>query len=156
VVELVHAVRPIQQAFPKVKLVIVGGGRLRRSVERAASGLGSAVEITGYLTSAGRFFELCDIYCHISHQEGLPLALLEAMAHGRPVVASPVGGIPEIIDSTNGILVEGGQALFESVGRLAREPNLRASLGSAARETIREGHTWDARWAAIESIYGLE
>jgi len=125
-------------------------------VEREGAVLGSAVEITGYMEDTGVVLDVTDIYCHISHQEGLPVALLEAMARGRPVVATPVGGIPEIIDESNGLLVASEDALSESLVRLARDPESRRKLGYAARETIREAHTWDARWPTVASCYGLE
>jgi len=156
VLELVRSLPEVQREFPRVKLLVVGDGRLRGPVEREAEKVGSAVEITGYLEDPGIVLDMTDIYCHISHQEGLPLALLEAMAHGRPVVATPVGGIPEIIDDSNGLLVAREDALVDSLLHLARDPEIRSKLGHAARETIREGHTWDARWPIVASCYGLE
>ncbi len=156
VVELVRSLYRVQREFPRVKLLVVGDGRFRGMVEREGAMLGSAVEITGYMEDTGAVLDATDIYCHISHQEGLPLALLEAMAHGRAVVATPVGGIPEIIDDSNGLLVVGEGALSDSLVRLARDPEIRRKLGHAAKEAITEGHTWDARWPTVASCYGLE
>jgi len=156
VVELVRSLHRVQREFPRVKLLVVGDGRLRGIVEREGAMLGSAVEITGYMEDPGPVLDVTDIYCHISHQEGLPLALLEAMAHGRPVVATPVGGIPEILDDSNGILVNAAEALGDSIVGLARDSDIRSRLGSAARATIREAHTWEVRWPVVASVYGLE
>jgi len=79
-----------------------------------------------------------------SRREGLPNVLLEAMAHGRPVVATPVGGIPDLIqDDVNGLLVPVGDpvALASVLTRLAADPALGVRLGAAARRTA-EGFDW--------------
>ena len=78
-----------------------------------------------------------DLYCQPSHREGLGLAIIEAMAAGLPVVASDVGGIPELIpDSETGVLVPVGDftALRQALSRLSTDPQQRAALGQRARE----------------------
>ncbi len=156
VIELVRAMRTVRQDFPEAKLLLVGDGRLRGAVEQEAIRVGSAVEMLGYMADPSPVFEATDIYCHISRQEGLPIALLEAMAHGLAVVATRVGGIPEVVDGANGLLVDGQEELPRAIVRLASDRELRGKLGAEARETIREAHTWDARWSTVSSIYGLD
>ena len=78
-----------------------------------------------------------DFFVLPSDIEGLPLSILEAMAHGLPIVASNVGGIPEIIQhDINGLLVPAGDhaALSAAIRRVATDPVLRCRLGDAARE----------------------
>src|SRR5207302_1116688 len=81
-----------------------------------------------------------------SYREGLPLCVLEAMAHGRPVVASAVGGIPELVeDGVTGYLVEPGDVagLRAAIERLLADPALRRRLGRAGRARVAERCSWE-------------
>jgi glycosyltransferase involved in cell wall biosynthesis len=81
-----------------------------------------------------------------SHREGLPMVLLEAMAHGRAVVATPVGGVPSLVeDGRTGLLVPPGdaEAVRAAMERLLGDPDLRRRLGAAAREKVTELCSWD-------------
>jgi len=80
-----------------------------------------------------------------SRYEGLPNAVLEAMASGLPVIASDVGGNNEIVEhEANGLLfpLEREGALAECLARLARDPDARLAMGARARERVRERHSW--------------
>ncbi len=95
-----------------------------------------------------------DVFVLPSLQEGLPLSLLEAMASGLPVVASSVGGIPDIVkDGVNGLLVPAADptALRDALVRLLANPALRQSLGAAARRDIMTW-SWPAIWERYETI----
>jgi glycosyltransferase involved in cell wall biosynthesis len=103
--------------------------------------IGNEVELLGWLGAPERQAELgrAAVFCLPSHAEGLPMAMLEAMAAGRPVVATPVGGIPDVVqDGANGLLVAPGQAapLAGALARLLGDAGLRLRLGQAARATI--------------------
>ena len=94
-------------------LAFVGDGRLRSDLERrtSAMSLGERVTFAGFQEpdAVARWMRAADVVCIPSHREGCPNAMLEALASGRPVVASRVGGIPDIIvDRRNGLLVEPG------------------------------------------------
>lgn len=113
------------------------------------------MSVTGFVPDVRLPLACSTIYCHISYQEGMPIALLEAMALGRCVLAVPVGGIPEVLDGTNGRLVASGpHAVAEGVLRFLANRAVIERLGAAAAETIRRGYTWEARIPQVLSIYG--
>ena len=85
------------------------------------------------------FYESLDVLVSSSRQEGLPIALLEAMASGLPIVAAAVGEVPGLLQHrVSGLLVpaENGEALAEGISVLLRDPEARAAYGLAARQSI--------------------
>jgi glycosyltransferase involved in cell wall biosynthesis len=105
----------------------------------AALGLSSQCEVLGPIDAERRAALLreSNVFTLPSQAEGLPMAVLEAMAAGLPVVATGVGGIPEVVrDGENGFLLPPGEvtALAERLARLARDPSLRAAMGRRSRE----------------------
>jgi glycosyltransferase involved in cell wall biosynthesis len=113
---------------------------LRKEVREL--GLGDSVEFAGVLPPERLrdCYEEADVICLPSHREGLPMALLEGMAFGLPVLATPVGGIPDLVtDGEDGLLVEPGNidGLRVAIEALAASPDQRASMGSAARARVR-------------------
>jgi glycogen synthase len=116
-----------------MNLVVAGDGPLRASVP-AALGFVPHEELE-------RLYARAAVVVLPSHREGLPLCILEAMAHGRPVVASAVGGIPELVaDGVTGLLVPAGDvtALRAALERLLGDPILRRRMGRAARRRVAE------------------
>ena len=121
------------------------------------------VALLGHLDEDRMLAELqdADVFCLPSHAEGLPVALLEAMACGLPCVASAVDGVPDAIEhDVTGLLVppQDADALGEALVRLMREPATRARLGGAARVRVQadfdEGRLWDqlvALWWELSS-----
>lgn len=107
--ELLVAFADLTLKRPNLRLVCLGEGPQLADLLGLATKLkiGNRVEFTGALPpmAVARWFAACDTVCLPSHSEGLPNALVEALACGRPIVASDVGGIPELIDSRCGILV---------------------------------------------------
>jgi glycosyltransferase involved in cell wall biosynthesis len=124
--------------------VIAGNGTVEASRERvAALGLAERVEIPGWVDSAtvSRLLATADIFVLPSHNEGLPVAILEAMGAGLPVVTTPVGAIPElVIAGESGLLVPAGSAaaLAEALAELVRNPELRVRLGQNARDRVEQ------------------
>ena len=87
-----------------------------------------------------------DIFILPSYNEGLPMAILEAMAWGLPIITTPVGGIPEVlIQGQNGLLVEPGNVnqLSKSIQYLMQDMALRQSMGKCSRETAK---SFDVGW----------
>ncbi len=120
--------------------------------------LGDACELVGYYTDPlGRssFMSSLDVFILPSLAEGTPNSVIEAMAHGLPVIASEVGGIPDLVSEDSGILVPPGndEDLAAAMRRLANDPELRAKMGAAARERYLKLFSPDAVLPVLQSTY---
>jgi glycosyltransferase involved in cell wall biosynthesis len=138
------------EAANGIPLVIAGDGPLR---ERVPDALGFVSH-----QDLDRLYTHAAVVACPSYREGFGVVCAEAMAHGRPVVASAVGGLLDlVVDGETGILVPPGdvQALREALRRLIGDPELRRRMGEAGRERVRERFTWkavtDATLAAYEA-----
>jgi glycosyltransferase involved in cell wall biosynthesis len=116
---------------------------------------GASVVFAGYREDVPALIEGCDVFCLPSHAEGLPLVLLEAMARGKPVVATAVGGTPElVVDGETGLLVPPGDvgALAAALGTLLRDPVRASRLGAAGRRRVLQNFSAES---ASERVLGL-
>ncbi|MCC7009080.1 MAG: glycosyltransferase [Acidobacteria bacterium] len=153
---LLHASAAVARARP-LRLVIVGDGPERSALERLAAELDVArwTVFLGKRDDARRWLEGCDIYVNSSVSEGVSLTILEAMAAALPIVATRVGGTPEIIDETCGRLVPArdphalGAALLELAGDAAH----RASIGRAARDRVARRFTIERMVDEYRAVY---
>lgn len=142
---------------PDSHFVVVGDGSERKSLESLVTELciENRVSFCGFRDDTMNVFQSLDLYVLPSINEGIPLAMLEAMSHGVPVVATRVGGIPEVIkDKVNGILVppKNIEALAESIVESLSNPNETAKRILEAKKTII--NEYDMRkW--IEKIQGI-
>ncbi len=158
---LLEAMKQIHQRLPQVKLLIRGEGPLRQVwksfiAEHELSGCIQLVEGRSSHREVIHLMALADIFVFPSLFEGLGIAALEAMALGKPCVASNVGPLPEVIeDGKTGLLVSprDSAALAEAITVLAREPNRRLMMGKQAR--IRAESLFDIRETAarLEALY---
>ncbi len=144
--------------YPKVTFVVVGDGPLLGSLRDSvkARGLDGRVMFTGFRTDMLDIYAALDILVIASSTEGLPNVLLEAFACRKPAVATPVGGIPEVLaHGRNGFLVPYGDvdALTRSVETLLADPIRAAAMGRAARETIEAVFSFEARTRKLERLY---
>lgn len=124
--------------FTQAKLWLVGDGELRAALERQVRdmGLQGRVRFWGWRSDIPEILAASDIFALASTWEGNPLAVMEAMAAGKPVVATDVGGLPELIDSgLNGILLSSGdvEGFAHALVQLVRDVELRERMGRAAR-----------------------
>ncbi|HEV2269450.1 MAG TPA: glycosyltransferase family 4 protein [Steroidobacteraceae bacterium] len=158
VLEVARAFAAVAAALPALRLVYAGTGRAVAETRALTTqlGLGGRTEFTGWLESERKRAVLADatIFVLPSFVEGVPMALLEAMSLGLPVIATPVGGVPEIVThEVDGLLVPPGDvaALAAAIARLMNEPQLRERLGRAARATIATRFALDT---AVERLLG--
>ena len=157
--DLLEAVAALRAAVPDVRLVCAGDGD-RVAVARYAERLGiaDAVKFTGWVGPSGKraLFETAAVFALPSYEEALPISLLEAMAAGVPVVASALGGIPEVVaDGVSGYLVAPGDkaSLERSLRRLLLDRALGQRIGAAARETARLRFAPERALPQLEEIY---
>jgi glycosyltransferase involved in cell wall biosynthesis len=145
--ELLRAAAALAPSLPALRLAIGGEGDLARVRARAAElGIADRVELLGWLDARRRDAELARaaVFCLPSHAEGLPMAMLEAMAAARAVVVTNVGAIPEAVaHGDNGLLVapRDGAALAAALERVLADDALRARLGRRARETVEQRYS---------------
>jgi Glycosyltransferase len=124
-----------------LRLLLVGEGPERGRIERLCRdrSLADSVILAGQQESVAAYYSIADVFVLCSHSEGSPNVLLEAMAAGLPVVATSVGGVPELAtDGKDALLVEKGDStgLAIAITRVLGDPDLRQKLGSTAREVV--------------------
>ena len=139
---LLLAVKELVDSGIPVVFVIVGSGGLQQKYHDMAEQLNidNIVIFTGFQKDVASYLKLFDLFVMMSLNEGVPLALLEAMCMGKPVVSSAVGGIPEVVISdVNGVLVPSGdhRACAEACRKIISQKALQKSLGKNAHEHIR-------------------
>ena len=158
---LLGAFARVKEEFPGVTLVLVGDGPEREKLERLASELGisEAVEFTGQVPTweVPQRLLMADLYVSATAVDGFGLAVVEAAAHGLPVVATPVGFAPEIVtDGETGYLVEPGDKarLAEAMALMLRDPEAMRKAGLRMRERVEErGLTWSQCARKMADIY---
>ena len=161
--DLLDAIAPLCRENPKLHLLIVGDGEPVMSRLKAASaqyGIERQVHLPGYRADAARLMAGFDVFALPSHKEAAGTVFLEAAQAGVPVVATRVGGIPEmVVEHVNALLVERGDtaALTDALRVLVTDANLRQTMGRAGRAWIRGEHRFsvDGHCEATEHHYHL-
>lgn len=145
-----RALAALRERHANVRLLVVGDGPARVLITEQARAAGEAVVFAGHRDDVMAVLDAADILLHPSRVDAFPTVLLEAMAASLPVVATSVGGIPEIVeDGRTGLLTGGGpevSTLLAAVGELAGDPARRAELGAAGRARF-EAEFAAGRWA---------
>jgi glycosyltransferase involved in cell wall biosynthesis len=145
-------------ALGRVWLMLVGDGPERAALEAYAASLGLADRVTfcGTRRDLGNILPAMDVFALPSLWEGLPLALILAMGAGRPVVATRIAGIPEVVtDGETGLLVEPGDAdaIGSALSRVCTDEAFRMRLGTQGRAAVRDRFGADAYTAAVTKLY---
>ncbi len=148
-----------KDAFGVIRILIAGDGpeRARLERERDELGLQSIVSFLGPRSDVADLLQCADAFVMTSISEGLPMALLEAMATGLPCIATAVGGIPDLFAGGAGILVpvSDAQAVANAIARVMGDGGLRARLSSQARARIVEAHDFDRVVTRYLDLLGL-
>jgi glycosyltransferase involved in cell wall biosynthesis len=151
---IIEAARAMKNSHPNLHFVLVGIGKDDRKFRRTASGLGN-VEFVGFVDNVADYLATFDVFIYPSLREGLGSSLLDAMHFGLPIVASEVGGIPEIVEhQVNGLLVppDNPRELVAAIERVVADPGLRESMRQQNRNKAAQfGATRMA--TAYERIY---
>ncbi len=154
---LIRATAKCLRQGEKLYLLILGEGELRSNLEALSAELGiaEAVRFLGWRPDVASVINACDIFCLPSLNEGMGKVIVEAMAMGKTVIASDVGGIPDlVVPGENGILVPPGDsnALAEAILNLCDHPEMRVRMGEEGREKAL-GYGVESMLHKIDSLY---
>jgi glycosyltransferase involved in cell wall biosynthesis len=155
--DLLRAARLLRDDIPNLRFLVVGDGPQRNALEALVDELGlrGAVIFLGFRRDVERLLPSMDVCVNSSHFEGSPLAIMEFMGSGRPIVATSVGGVPALLDGHCGLLVPPGDphALAAAIQKLEQNPELRATL--AANALAKHHACFDIRTniKALERLY---
>lgn len=155
--DLLAAARLVPPDVP-IRVVMAGEGELAGDIERAVHDdrlLAERVVLPGWCEDVDRLLGASDILVHPTRDDALPTAVMHGLAAGLPVVASDVGGVPEMVDGTVGVLVPPGdhRALADALVELIGDPDRRTVMGRAARNRFEEEFTASAWVARLRALY---
>jgi teichuronic acid biosynthesis glycosyltransferase TuaC len=158
---LIESVPKVAQKHPDVLFVVAGKGPSRKLIEDRIKELGISqnIKLAGFVPDEQLplYYDAADIFMLPSASgEGLPLVLLEAMACGVPVIATKVGGTPEIVNHMkNGVLVPpiDTEAMAEATSKLLSEEKLRTTIGEEARRNVENRFTWTENVRQLQEVY---
>lgn len=155
---LLKAWNKFHKKHPKAKLIIMGTGEEKENLKAQARELGitDSVSLKGYVENAKRYLSDFDIFVLPSRSEAMPYTLLEAGLAGLPVIATSVGGVPEVIENgANGILIppENSEVLFSSLVLLAEDEELRKRLGANLKASIQEDFSFEKMVSQTFALY---
>lgn len=155
---LIEATAMLSKAIPDLRLEIAGSGPSENELRRQCRELGIADKVTflGWQRELESAYRRWDVFCLPSMEEGFGLAALEAMASGLPVIATSVGGLPEIVDDgVTGHLVPPSdpQALAASLRALLQDGPRRRAMATAARRRVAEEFSVDRTVRGVETLY---
>ena len=145
----------IRAAFPRAELLIVGTGPEETRLQTQSSSL-AGVRFTGQVNDSRRYLQASDVFVLPSATEGLSNSLLEALSSGLPVLATSVGGTPDVISHRkNGYLIPPDDlpALKTGLITLLSDPSLRARLGNGGRQRILMDYSLDSVAMRLDALY---
>ena len=153
----IAAVSQLAGRFPSLRLVIAGDGPDRPEIEALAAGGGDAVVMAGHVEDVMALLDATDVLLHPTLVDAFPTALLEAMAARVPIVATAVGGIPEIVEpGEGGVLIEAPPApdsVAAALAPLLEDAGLRERLARGGRERFEQEFTAEAWARRMRAVY---
>ena len=156
--DILLAFKRLRDNGVEATLCLVGDGPDRGDLERRANDLGVVRDtlFLGYQEDVAPFYAAFDALVLPSSNEGTPVSAIEALAAGRPVVATRVGGVPDVVrDGEDGFLVDAGATddLGDRLEQLARDPELRARMGERGRERVLPRYAVDRLVHDVDQLY---
>lgn len=156
--DLIEAAGIVRRQHANVRFLLIGDGKMRSTFEAQvrAANLEKSVLFLGHRTDVVDILPFCEIGLLVSRAEGLPNAVMEYMAAGTAAIATPVGGVPEIVEhETNGLLTPVGDpdSLAKHILRLLQDGTLRERLGQAGRETMQSKCDFATVLTSLKRIY---
>jgi glycosyltransferase involved in cell wall biosynthesis len=146
----------VAASHPDIAFLVIGDGECREALEAdvRARGLGAKVHFLGWRADVDRVYADLDVVVLTSRNEGSPVALIEAMAAARPVVATRVGGVGELV-ADNGVLtdVDDARALAQGVRRVLDDPALAARFGQCGRRRVVPAFSRERLVGDIDALY---
>lgn len=154
----IRSMQMVLQVNPCVRAVIVGEGQEKEFLVNLALKLGfeKRVLFTGFTDTPGDYMVDADIVVLPSRSEGIPNVALEAMALGKPVIATAAGGTPEVVEhEQSGLLIPSDQpeALAQAILRICHDPELADRLREGARKRVRDYFSVEARCGKLVEVY---
>jgi glycosyltransferase involved in cell wall biosynthesis len=155
---LIECAAVLIRGFPDLRVLIVGDGSEETSIRSLIRrhDLGQTVILLGHRSDVPEIMAALDVAVSTSDWEGSPLSVMEYMAAGKPIVATRVGGVPDLItNGVHGLLVEPGdvERLAESIAELLRDPERRAAMGSRGCQRQRLEFDIDLMIRRLEMLY---
>ena len=158
---LIESASLLKQDYPHLLFIVIGEGPSRKLIEKRVRELriDDNIRLTGFVPEKllPLYYNAADYFVIPSSSgEGLPLVLLEAMACGLPVIATTVGGIPEIIkDMKNGVLVppRNPKTLAETISKFLSNKEMGLAIGEEARKTVEDKFTWEENIRRLQNVY---
>ena len=155
---LIEAAPGILAHFPETRFLFLGQGHLQKKLQEVSrrTNIADQLRFAGFRTDLERILPCLDLVVHPATMEGLGVCLLQAAASGLPIVATRVGGIPEIVhDGVSGYLVAPGdaRALTDAVLSLLQDPGKANRFGQAGREIVRLHFSIEAMVAGNQRVY---
>jgi glycosyltransferase involved in cell wall biosynthesis len=144
------------EGLPKYHVLIVGDGPARESLEVQSRNLGISIAFAGVKPDPNPYYALADVVVLPTEMEALPMTLIEAASHGKSVIATNVGGVPEVVvDGETGILVDGVDEVDGWVDALERlsDEGTRTRLGAAARARHDEAFSLESLRCGLAAVY---
>jgi glycosyltransferase involved in cell wall biosynthesis len=157
--DLLRAFRRVIEVNPGACLIAGGTGDIAAATDLARQlGIEAHVSFPGWVAGDAKhkLFARAAIYALPSHNEGLPVSILEAMAAGLPIISTPVGGVPDAVtDGVEGFLITPGDvdSLADRICRLLADEHLRQTMGENATRALDAKFSSAAATAAIDALY---
>jgi glycosyltransferase involved in cell wall biosynthesis len=151
---IIAVARELERSHPDVHFMLVGGGEDEHMLKAAAAGL-TNLTFTGFVNNVGDFLSVFDVFVLPSNREGIGSILLDAMEQGLPVIASRVGGVPDIVrHRENGLLIDPANPaqLRDAILLLRGDRELRRAYGDRGREFVKD-FTAEVMWQKYLALY---